>query len=266
MKKLIFIFIFISLHLTFNLSYADSSNIVNGVAVSSDSPIAKTTVMVLGKYQRFSYTCSGIIISKKIILTAAHCLGPYESAALSVFFGVNKNKNGITVNVTKHIRPDNYDEKRVYDRNDIALLLLDKEIPNGFEAVKLGSEVDVLNSEDMVTLAGYGINVVSMPSKGDGGIGILRSVEQNIINPNYGSTEILINIKNKGTCSGDSGGPAFIKKDNEFILVGNASRMTDKDIVPGSKPTQYACSEEIVYTNILKQLDWIKAGMLIINQ
>lgn len=148
--------------------------IVNGTEVSVNDPIAKSIFMLTGKYQRFSFTCTGSILSKDLIVTAAHCQGPYGGA-------------------------------------------------------------DILQSGDLVILAGYGINVPAMPNRGDGGVGILRSVQQNILEPQYGNTEILINIKNKGTCSGDSGGLAFIQKDNEIYLFGVASRMTDKDIVPVSK-------------------------------
>jgi len=232
--------------------------IVNGVEVPSTDPIAKSTVMLTGKYQRFSFTCTGTIIAKDLIVTAAHCLGPYAAAKITAFFGVNKNQSGQTYNIIKQIQPDNYSSDQKLDRNDVALLRLEKEIPNGYQPAKIISDSTVLHTDDILILAGYGINVKSMPDNGTGGLGILRAVEQNILEPQYGQSEILINIQNKGTCSGDSGGPAFLKKDNQLFLLGAASRMTDKDIVPGSKPVRYECTNEIVYTNLLKQSTWLK--------
>ncbi len=233
-------------------------NIVNGVPVSINDPIAKSTVMIKGKYQRFSFICSGSIIAEDLVVTAAHCLGPYASAELTVFFGVDKNQSGVTYKVVKQILPPTYIPDQKIDRNDIALLLLEKQIPASYQPAQMISDSDILKSNDFVLLAGYGINVTAMPNNGDGGLGVLRYTEQNIIEPNYGNTEALINIKNKGTCNGDSGGPAFLQKNNQIYLLGVASRMTDKDIVPGNKPIRYECTEEIVYTNILKQINWLK--------
>jgi secreted trypsin-like serine protease len=246
---------------SFNLFAIDQTpTIVNGVEVTANSLIARTTVMITGKYQRFSFTCSGSILAKDLIITAAHCLGPYGDAKITVFFGLNKNKPGITYKVIKQKMPETYisSSQATYDRNDVALLLLEKPIPPNYQPAVLMDDLNLLQNGDVVTLAGYGINVQTMPSRGDGGIGILRSVEQNILEAQYGNTEVLISIKNKGTCGGDSGGPAILKKDNQFYLFGVASRLTAKDIVPGSNPTRYECIEEIVYTNILKQLEWLK--------
>jgi len=250
-------------------SFANASTktqIVNGIPVTSENPIAKSTVHITGKYQRFSFTCTGTIIAQDLVITAAHCLGPYAAADLTVFFGLNKNSTGLTYKVKKQIFPDAYNATVEFDRHDIALLLLEKSIPsNYFPAEFLDSNI-VLKENDILALAGYGINVTQMPANGNGGLGQLRYAEQNIINPKYGETEILINIKNKGTCSGDSGGPAYFVQNNKIYLVGAASRMTAKDIIPGSKPVQCACTEEIVYTNLIKEMSWIQAASALIRK
>jgi secreted trypsin-like serine protease len=258
MKKILIILLSLS---SFQLMAHDFfPEIANGIEVTANDPIAKSTVMLTGKYQHFSFSCTGSILSKDLIVTAAHCLGPYGAAKIIAFFGVNKNKSGLTYNVIKQILPETYSSERTQDWNDVALLLLEKPIPANYQAAQLISESDILQSGNLVILAGYGINMPAMPKHGDGGLGVLRSVVQNILEPQYGNTEVLINIKNKGTCSGDSGGPAFLQKDNQIYLFGVASRMTDKDIVPGSKPTRYECTEEIVYTNILKQMEWLRSA------
>jgi secreted trypsin-like serine protease len=256
-------FFLISLLCLFQYAYAGqvSEKIVNGVEVKNNDPIAKSTVFLNAKYQRFSFTCTGIIVSNDMILTAAHCLGPYMGAKITAFFGVNKNQKGITINVIKQVAHSDYQETNKTDRRDFALLLLEKPIPSEYSPINFLPEENILNNDEKIILAGYGINITPMPSKGDGGVGVLRMAEQNIIDANYGQSEVLINIKNKGTCSGDSGGPAMIKKQDQLYLFGVASRMTDKDIVPGSNPTRYECKEEIVYGNIIKENEWLKKTM-----
>jgi secreted trypsin-like serine protease len=236
-----------------------AARIINGTEVQTNDPIAQSTVMLMGTFGNFSFNCTGSIIAKDLVVTAAHCLGPYGHGKLTAFFGVNKKKGGVTYKVTKQIMPDDYNDQLEFDRNDIALVLLEKPIPANYKPATLMDEAYELHPDDMVTLAGYGVNILDSKKKDDG-LGVLRFAEQNILNPQYGNTEVLINIKNKGTCSGDSGGPAYIKKDGQLYLFGAASRMTAKDIVPGSKPVQYKCTEEIVYVNILKKMEWLKTA------
>ena len=262
MRKIFLVLFFIQ-----NFAVATiKEQIVNGTPVTPENPIAKSTVHITGKYQRFSFTCTGTIIAQDLVVTAAHCLGPYAAADLTVFFGLNKNSSGTTYKVKKQIYPDAYNSSAEFDRHDIALLLLEKNIPAGYSAAEFLDSNTLLKENDLLTLAGYGITVTQMPANGDGGMGQLRYAEQNIINPKYGDTEILINIKNKGTCSGDSGGPAYFVQNSKIFLVGAASRMTAKDIIPGSKPVQYACTEEIVYTNLIKEMSWIQTAIGLIRK
>jgi secreted trypsin-like serine protease len=89
---------------------------------------------------------------------------------------------------------------------------------------------------------------------------VLRKVEQSVLTDKYGNTEFLVSLaNNKGSCHGDSGGPAYLRQGNELFLVGVASRMTEKDRVANNGDVRdFSCSVEMVYTNALKQMNWIK--------
>jgi secreted trypsin-like serine protease len=62
-------------------------------------------------------------------------------------------------------------------------------------------------------------------------------------------TELMLDERKAGTCSGDSGGPAYIEKDGQFYLFGITSRGT------------YFCDDSGVYTNALSYTKWIQDTM-----
>lgn len=204
-----------------------------------------------------------LIFSMKLITLLVSVLFSFEAYSLSlgpeIVGGVEVSP---TIEVIKQIKPSDYSETSPADRNDIALLLLEKSIPAGYEMAQLIRPSESLQADDSILVAGYGINQTSPPADGDGGAGILRFAEQRILDTNFGKKEVLISLKDRGTCHGDSGGPAFFKKNNELFLFGTASRMTDKDIVPGSKPARYECTEEVVYANVRAQAEWLQAAEL----
>lgn len=110
--------------------------------------------------------------------------------------------------------------------------MLEKSIPSNYFPAEFLALNIILKENDILALAGYGINVTQMPANG----------------------------------SGDSGGPAYFVQNNKIYLVGAASRMTAKDIIPVSKPVQYACTEEIVYTNLIKEMSWIQTAIALIRK
>lgn len=233
--------------------------IIGGEEVKANDPVAQSTVLINGKVLRSSFTCTGTIIADDLIITAGHCLGAYRWAELTVYFRLRKEGTGPIMKVLGATRIQDDFPKTPTDWNDLALVRLAGKIPEGYRPAKILDDASLVKDGAKVLLAGYGINVPKPPNNGNGGLGVLRKVEQVVLNANYGKSEVLVDIRGKGSCSGDSGGPAFIQRGEELLLFGATSRMTSNDIVgrdPRGNP-EYACVNDIVYTNILGYLDWI---------
>lgn len=234
--------------------------IIGGQEVAGDSPIAKQTVLIKGKIQRATFTCSGSILSENVILTAGHCLGGGGYADLEVFFGPNGSAGSIKV--INQIRRRDIPPDSEMDWDDVAVLKLERNIPAGFTPVQFYPDSNWIEKGSAVILAGYGQTVVEAPDSGNGGSGRLRSVDQVILEPKFGQSEILINIKTKGACRGDSGGPAFIERDGQLFQIGAASRLTENNRLPNrGREKRYGCLVDMVYSDVLAQKAWIESTM-----
>lgn len=176
--------------------------------------------------------------------------------------------------VSKIWDPNN--ETSEIDTGDIALIKFRGTIPKGFKPASLLVDDSKLRRGDMITVAGFGVDTVTtapidpkkvkdideaiaygeiicdenqqgkkfncMEIKATGD-GILRVTEAPI--SSIQETEFRLDEKKAGTCNGDSGGPAYVKKDGQLFLLGVTSR--------GSE----LCNDTGVYTNAVFYKTWI---------
>ena len=244
------------------------STIIGGTDVQAGDPVAASTVLVYAKENGSTSICSGTIIDKDIILTAAHCVGISGLAQVVVAFRTNIQGQGPVLQVVERRRPTDFLDRAGADTdwNDIAVLRLKGEIPAGYKPARFANPASVRDGASVV-LAGYGMNVAVAPADDNAptGSGVLRKVDQVILQAKYGKTETLVSLAGgKGACKGDSGGPAFIKVGNEYQVFGVASRMTEKDRVANNGDHRdFACSVEMVYANALSPalMAWIQKAI-----
>jgi hypothetical protein len=207
--------------------------------------------------------CSGVIIGNSLALTAAHCFRN-DTVAAELTFGNDVEKAISIKPVTKWIRPLEYEEigkiaaKEFEDRTpeesrhfaeddnfDVALVGFDGGLPTGFFAAELLNDAAQIQPKKKIIVAGYGVDHPLM----FGSIGILRVTSIPVINPHSAPHEFQADISHgSGTCSGDSGGPAFMKfRDPKlgdiFLLAGITSRSTSE----ANKPD---CSSIATFSNI----------------
>jgi secreted trypsin-like serine protease len=176
--------------------------------------------------------------------------------------------------VSKTWDPNN--ETIEIDTGDIALIKFRGTIPQGFKPASLLVDDSKLRRGDLITVAGFGVDTVTTtpidPKKVKDideaiaygeiicdenqqgkkfncleikatGDGILRVTEAPI--SSIQETEFRLDEKKAGTCNGDSGGPAYVKKDGQLFLLGVTSR--------GSE----LCNDSGVYTNAVFYKTWI---------
>jgi len=202
--------------------------------------------------------CTGSLIDKRIVLTAAHCLDESEGAIrkMYVVFAPDLSKAtrdnvraAVTGVANEAFRPS---QDKSVTWNDVALIKLSDDAPADFKMARLpSSSTDAaLKPGVKVMQIGFGKAEASRnPTKDTSGI--LRSVSGiPLVDKSADGRELHFNEATKGSCNGDSGGPAFIRDaDGKLTQVGLDSRgnLTDSCLGVG------------IYTNVAVQLDWIKS-------
>lgn len=219
--------VLVSLCIVTSISAFARDKIVGGVPVTD---LSETPYMV-----SLSGACGGSIISKKWVLTAAHCAGYFKAAKGGV---LNLNDTGVTFQIKRTIKHPNYNSSTM--ANDFALVELAEEID--FEKTKLapvklaspdfereGNQEPGMDS----TVYGFGnigqgqsnskksLNKVEVP--------IVSNEEANrseSYNGDIDGTMIAAGYAEGGkdSCQGDSGGPLVVfDHQNEPVQIGVVS-------------------------------------------
>jgi secreted trypsin-like serine protease len=261
------------------------SSIINGTDVKTDNVIASSTVGVYNSKEKSlctgSLIASNIVLTAahcapertadlKIIFTTDidDILSSREQDILQELM-----LSATDFKVSPTWDPKN--ESIEINTGDIALVKFKGKIPEGYKAATFLADESFLKIGNMVAVAGFGVNVVrstkidpkKYPNLDEAieygevicdddngkkidcieiemdGDGILRATMAPI--STIFKSEIQLDERKSGTCSGDSGGPAYILQNGEFYLFGVTSR--------GSA----LCDEAGIYTNALYYHSWI---------
>jgi secreted trypsin-like serine protease len=217
--------------------------IAGGTTLKKGDPLAKFVVGIRVGHQR----CSGTLIARNIVLTAAHCLvdqktntvipdakpirvafDRFESLTLQFIPLLNSAlapaadfeiADGYLTN-GKH-----FDAKvsfftqfrKLHDLNDVALIRLRDDAPSDFTPVALARKSELDTYASTILVAGFGM-VYDSP---DAMSGQLKSASMSLADSGGRVAEITTNPGNGTVCSGDSGGPLLIKTPREgYKLAG----------------------------------------------
>ncbi|XP_014672860.1 PREDICTED: trypsin-4-like [Priapulus caudatus] len=203
-----------------------------------DSKIVDGTVVVAGEvgwqvilYRSGSFTCGGSLISNRHVLTAAHCVHPYQNNPeyFSVRMGtLEQSSGGITRKANRILRHETYSSSAIYD--DVAVIELDKPVvfTSNVHPIALASNDDEKYVDWQATTSGFGRISGNGPTSS-----VLLKADQVIVSGEacqayYGSfvqpAGMICSGQGKQTvCSGDSGGPLWVMQNYEPALVGVTS-------------------------------------------
>jgi secreted trypsin-like serine protease len=201
------------------------------------STIAITNEKMLSENKTF---CTGTIIRKNVVMTAAHCVNEKKADEYFIVFGRTVSQAKKAGNIYKVLKVKVH--KRYISSTlgkDIALILLENNIPQGFEPTPTyGGEI---NRGDTFRISGFGVTGFGNPSTETGTLRQATVYLQKI----YLRNQLVLKGKNgEDTCQGDSGGPAYIVVDDKMFVAGITS-------------WGRSCGIKGYYTDVRLYSDWI---------
>lgn len=218
------------------------------------------SIQQAGAYPIPRWFCSGILVHERLVLTAAHCYSPDHQYVVAInATHQNDLDDAVEIKqVKKALVNEYYFQTKKY--HDISALILRE--PSTIAPISIATSEEI-NSAEEVTLAGFG----NSDRNSTVGFGIKREVNVPIMSIlrdrstdlseeeyTYGFEADLEFVAGGGgfdSCSGDSGGPAFIKVGGEYKLAGLTSRAT--------LTSDFLCGDGGIYTRVDQQRSWINS-------
>lgn len=260
---------------------------VSASALTNPAPLAKEPKLAASVVAVFNmkdaHYCTGTMIRKDVVLTAAHCSVLTNSAAtdLKIRFGEK------TYYRIGEIRNHPSYNPQVWGIGDISLLFLDRPI-NEARPLKFASTKQVADKKNkwVVTGTGNGGTGWGIAARLSGGSANLlaknymtafpainsaytrdfrnpvldtQALYDSFLSPPELSNQLMI-AEGESTypCNGDSGGSLLVREGGEYFIAGVlAHRVNVRDL---SKTHDVACSPDNAhgYTSVLKVRGWLE--------
>jgi len=241
----------------------DGRRIVNGKETHKNAyPFIAALMRVSSYSNKPRQFCGGSLIDESHILTAAHCIEGFSASdvkTLRIYLGAHDIKSGYDGHsehrVIRIIKHKDFDPKTLV--NDIAILTLETPavMSRTIKTVCLPS-VDISHEGEYVTVAGWGAL-----SEGGGQPNKLHEVRvkvwansdcgrryNNRIPGRIESNMLCASDNGRDSCSGDSGGPLYMKRNSYLVQLGIVSWG-----IGCARPDSPG-----VYTRVTKMMSWIR--------
>ena len=245
--------------------------ILGGKSVQASSAFAKKVLYLAigvqwtktkyGTSMKYEKICTASAISKRVLLTAAHCVVGWQPAEINIAINSNPLKSEKLI-ITDWIKAEKIEIHQDYSTepsivNDVALIKLTSDLMPE-QISKLVRPEQITDNLQMI-LVGYG-RTHAEESDSENLNSTLNYVIKNVPQFNPQDQKITINQTDKsGICSGDSGSPGFIydSVNKEFAILGVASYVYQIKNIKGQANVAEPCHGYGVYMNVLSLTKWI---------
>ena len=212
-------------------------------------------------------TCTATLISRSVILTAAHCV-PIKKESLEARFlaqlearflahNLAQEDDGTKIKIDRILVHPRYREGVLaHGPNpfDMAVMLLHAAAPETAKPMRLQKQK--FNAADVETtyIAGFGAesyNRESGESSGD------ERLKLAIVVPKSGSVDGVLQMdqtKGSGACIGDSGGPAFYQSGDAYVQIGILGSVNNPN-------GDDSCRGFSNYASVVASADWIAKAL-----
>lgn len=199
--------------------------------------------------------CTGTVIAKNLILTAAHCVDPARIDVLKVYFTKNSEfGEGVVLRRIKvadyRIFPKFFEP---YDLSfDVAWLKLAEPIPDFALPMPIVVDDKLLVSRTPVDLAGYGNISFGFSAMQFEKRFVTVRIEK-FLNRTPFHALLFFREPGKGMCYGDSGGPLFMKVNGRWTVAGVTKGLVTQQFGGNSD-----CKDTGIYTFPGMYIDWLE--------
>ncbi len=194
------------------------------------------------------WCCTGTLVAPNVVVTAGHCDRGGCGARIFVGTDVSKPNDGRVIKVADRVTNPGYKPPRKQD--DLAVLVLADAVDD--VPPRAIAPASALSGARSIRAVGYG----TTDQYGSVGYGLRRLVDVPLAtnDPRFGGdakTEFVAGspFLDRDSCSGDSGGPAYVSTRSGWLLAGATSRATATAI--------RTCGDGGIYTLVGAYEDWL---------